>query len=44
MEITAETIYSTPIEITIKPIIRDNPLMPEAPNFLTMSEELFKIK
>ena len=36
MSTTAEMINSTPIAITIKPIILDKALIPEAPKVLTM--------
>ena len=34
MDITAALIYSTPIDITINPTIREIALMPEAPKIL----------
>ena len=38
----AETINSTPIEITINPIILDKAFIPDAPNIFTIKKELLK--
>jgi len=44
MFFTAETINSTPIAITIKPIILDKAFIPEAPNAFTITKEHFKTR
>ena len=36
--------YSTPIAITIKPMIRDKAFNPDAPRYFTIKFELLRIK